>query len=40
MTEGSIGGKLFQVALPLAATAVLQQMFNAADVAVVGRFAG
>ena len=40
MTEGSIGGKLIQVALPLAATAVLQQMFNAADVAVVGRFAG
>ena len=40
MTEGSIGDKLFAVALPLAATAVLQQMFNAADVAVVGRFAG
>ncbi len=40
MTEGSIGDKLIQVALPLAATAVLQQMFNAADVAVVGRFAG
>lgn len=40
MTEASIGGKLFQVALPLAATAVLQQMFNTADVAVVGRFAG
>ena len=40
MTEGSTGDKLFAVALPLAATAVLQQMFNAADVAVVGRFAG
>lgn len=40
MTEGSLGDKLIAVALPLAATAVLQQMFNAADVAVVGRFAG
>ncbi|MBQ7535672.1 MAG: MATE family efflux transporter [Stomatobaculum sp.] len=40
MTEGSIGDKLLAVALPLAATAVLQQMFNAADVVVVGRFAG
>ncbi len=40
MLEGSIWNKLLMFALPLAATGMLQQLFNAADVAVVGQFAG
>lgn len=40
MLSGSIGDKLLLFALPLAATGMLQQLFNAADVAVVGRFVG
>lgn len=40
MLHGAIGSKLLLFALPLAATGMLQQLFNAADVAVVGRFAG
>lgn len=40
MLNGSIGDKLLLFALPLALTGMLQQFFNAADVAVVGRFAG
>ena len=38
MIHGSLADKLLKVALPLAAISVLQQMFNACDVAVVGRF--
>lgn len=40
MLTGSLWDKIFMFALPLAATGILQQLFNAADVAVVGRFAG
>ncbi len=40
MLNGSIGNKLLLFALPLAATGILQQLFNAADVAVVGHYAG
>jgi len=40
LLHGSIADKLLYIALPLAATAVLQQLFNAADIAVVGRFVG
>lgn len=40
MLHGSLGDKIFLFAIPLAATMVLQQLFNAADVAVVGRFVG
>ena len=40
MLNGSLGDKILMVALPLAATGILQQLFNAADIAVVGRFAG
>ena len=40
MLHGSIGDKLIGFALPLAATGILQQLFNAADIAVVGRFVG
>ncbi len=40
MTEGSLWKKVILFALPLACTGVLQQLFNAADVAVVGQFTG
>lgn len=39
MTEGPIFGKLFMFALPIMLTGVLQLFFNAADIAVVGRYA-
>ncbi len=39
MLHGSLWDKLLIVALPLAASSILQQLFNAADIAVVGRFA-
>jgi len=40
MLTGSIWDKILVYALPLAATGILQQLFNAADVVVVGRFTG
>ena len=40
MTEGPIFGKLLKFSIPLIASSVLQLLFNAADVVVVGRFAG
>ena len=40
MLEGSIWDKVLMFAIPLAATSILQQLFNAADVAVVGQFVG
>ena len=40
MTHGSLWDKILIFAFPLALTAFLQQMYNAADVAVVGRFVG
>ena len=40
MTEGSLWDKILKYAMPLAATGILQQFFNAADVAVVGRLTG
>lgn len=40
MCEGSILNKLLLFALPLIASSVLQLFFNAADVIVVGKFAG
>ncbi|WP_033161625.1 MATE family efflux transporter [Sharpea azabuensis] len=40
MTEGSLADKIFFFALPLAVSSILQQLFNSADVAVVGNFAG
>ena len=40
MTQGTIGDKLFLFAVPLALTGILQQLFNAADVAVLGQFVG
>ncbi len=40
MLNGSLLPKIVAFALPLAAASILQQLFNAADVAVVGQFAG
>ena len=40
MISGSLGSKIIKYAMPLAATGILQQLFNAADLAVVGRFSG
>ena len=40
MSEGSILPKLLKFAIPLMFSSILQLMFNAADVIVVGRFAG
>ncbi|MCQ2591623.1 MAG: MATE family efflux transporter [Treponema sp.] len=40
MTEGPILGKLLQFSLPLIFSSLLQLLFNAADIVVVGRFAG
>lgn len=40
MLNGSIWDKLPRFALPVAATAILEQLFNASDIAVVGNFTG
>ena len=40
MINGSLGDKIIKYAIPLAVTGVLQQLFNAADLAVVGNFSG
>ena len=40
MLNGKLSGKLILFAIPLAFSSILQQLFNSADVAVVGRFAG
>lgn len=40
MISGSIWNKIILFALPIAASSILQQLFNAADVAIAGRFAG
>lgn len=40
MLHGPLAGKILMFALPVAASSILQQLFNAVDVIVVGRFAG
>ena len=40
MLHGPIWNKLPRFALPVAATAILEQLFNASDIAVVGKFTG
>ncbi|HAS78637.1 MAG TPA: MATE family efflux transporter [Ruminococcus sp.] len=40
MLHGSIWNKTPQYALPVAATGILEQLFNASDIAVVGNFTG
>ena len=39
MIHGSLWNKILLFALPLAASSILQQLFNSVDTAVVGRFA-
>ena len=39
LTEGPIVDKVLLFAIPLMLTSILQQLFNAADIAVVGKFA-
>lgn len=39
MLQGSLADKLLLFALPLATSSILQQLFNAVDIAVVGKFA-
>ena len=40
MTSGPLLGKLILFALPLAASSILQQLFNSADTAIVGHYVG
>ena len=40
LTEGSIGRKLISFFLPIAAGTLFQQLYNAADAIVVGKFVG
>ena len=40
LTEGSLWNKILGFAFPLAMTGILQQLFTAADIAVVGNFTG
>lgn len=40
MINGSLGDKIIKYTIPLAVTGILQQLFNAADLAVVGHFSG
>ena len=39
MLNGSIWNKIPMYALPVAATSILEQLFNASDIAIVGNFA-
>ena len=39
MLHGTLWNKMLLFALPLAASSILQQLFNSVDTAVVGRFA-
>ena len=40
MTSGSIWGKMIAFTIPVVLTGILQLLYNAADIAVVGRFSG
>lgn len=40
MLNGSLWDKILLFALPIALTAILEQLFNASDIAVVGNFTG
>lgn len=40
MLNGPIWNKIIRYALPVAATGILEQLFNASDIAIVGNFAG
>lgn len=40
MINGPLWNKIIQYALPVAATGILEQLFNASDIAIVGNFTG
>ena len=40
MTNGPLVGKIIRFAIPLALSGILQLLFNAADIIVVGQFVG
>ena len=40
MCSGSLWGKLLLFSVPLILSGILQLLFNAADIVVVGRFSG
>ena len=40
MTSGPLLGKILLFSIPLMLSGILQLLFNAADIIVVGRFAG
>ncbi len=40
MLHGPVTGKILEFAFPVAASSILQQLFNAVDIIVVGQFAG
>ena len=40
MLHGSLWDKLILYAFPVAATGILEQLFNASDLAIVGNFTG
>lgn len=40
LTQGSIIGSIIQYSIPLILSAILQQLYNMADLLIVGRFAG
>lgn len=40
MLNGSLWDKILRFAVPIACSSILQQLFNAADIAVVGRYSG
>ncbi|MBQ8351898.1 MAG: MATE family efflux transporter [Clostridia bacterium] len=40
LTEGSLFGKILAFAIPMMLSSILQSLYNAADIIVVGRFAG
>ncbi len=40
MLHGAIGGKLLRFSLPIAFTGVAEQLFNSADVLILGQFVG
>ena len=40
MTQGSLWDKILLFAIPVAVTAILQQLYNTADIAVAGRMVG
>ena len=40
MIQGPLVGPLFKLAIPVALIGILQQMFNTADIFVLGRYVG